>query len=417
MNDIATEAKMVTHTLNHDQTTQWSINQDNATWTLAANTKLSVYGPAVLIGSGFDGNTININGHINATGGEGVGIYDQGSIGTTINVGAKGEVNGVLGIYSNGINTIINNKGEIDANTNGIYLQGDAHVENNGKIEGLYAVTLGSSAPNATMATSLKTADFHNIVVNHDQGEISGASVGVALNGNLGTQELINDGFISGGDAAVYVTTMKAHIVNNGTIEGIVTLSDENDVIDTRLGVIDGEVRGRLGNDTYIVSKAPVSIVENMNGGYDTVKSDASHSLAANVEKLVLIGKGDIVGKGNAGDNFLQGNTGDNQLKGLAGADIMNGGKGSDFLTGGAGDDTFVFNKGDGKDTVTDFHHGTDGITLFNFTGAANFDDISSHMADHGKDLWITYGSDTLILKGVHEAQLDANDFNFPVVI
>lgn len=390
---------MATHTINHDQNTQWMIDQDNDTWTLAANTQLSVNGPAVAIGSGFDGNTININGQIRALGGESVGIYDQGGAGTTINIGAKGGIKSLFGVYSNGLQATINNKGDIDTNSNGILVRSDAHVENSGTIEGISAVTLGTPPAAGTMADIAKTDDFHNVLINHAKGEISGISIGVALSGSLATQELINDGLISGGDAAIYVTTVKARIVNNGTIDGIVTLSDYNDVIDTRHGIIDGEVRGRFGNDTYIVSKAPVNIVEGDSAGYDTVKSDSNHTLAANVEKLVLIGKGDTVGRGNTGDNFLQGNAGNNQLKGLAGADILNGGKGNDVLTGGADADTFVFNKGDGKDTITDFQHGTDGITLFNFSGADNFDNVSSHMADHGKDLWITYGTDTLILK------------------
>jgi hypothetical protein len=55
------EAHMATHTIDHDRTTQWKINQDNDTWTLDANAQLHVTGaPAVFIDSGFDNNTVNV---------------------------------------------------------------------------------------------------------------------------------------------------------------------------------------------------------------------------------------------------------------------------------------------------------------------------------------------------------------------
>jgi Ca2+-binding RTX toxin-like protein len=394
---------MATHTINSDRTTQWKINQDNDTWTLGTNAELFVKGmPAVLIDAGFDKNTININGDILNLGSEGGTVYYKGD-NTTINIGAKSEIKGMVGIQGEGSHATINNKGEIDATYAGIYSSKPAHVENSGEIDGMQAVILANDNP-------MPGEKFHNVLVNHKGGEILGDSVAVYFPGE-GQQELVNDGFIVGGEGAVMVSSGIAHVINRGRIDGLVQFSDGNDYLDTRTGTIKGEVRGDTGNDTYVVSKAHINIVENANAGYDTVKSDANHALGDNIEYLTLIGKADIDGRGNALDNTLRGNAGDNVLKGLGGADFLDGGKGVDFLTGGAGADVFEFHKGDGKDTITDFTHGTDGISLFNFTGDDNFTQIGNHMTDHGKDVWITYGSDTLVLKGIHEADLNAADF------
>jgi Ca2+-binding RTX toxin-like protein len=394
---------MATHTINSDRTTQWKINQDNDTWTLGTNAELFVRGAeAILVDTGFDNNTINIKGDILNLGGQAMGVHSKAD-NTTFNIGSSSEIRGLAGIYSEGSHATIDNKGEIDTASAGIYASQSAHVENSGKIDSITAVLLNDES-------GVPGAKYHNLLVNHKGGEILGASVAVTFTGE-GRQELVNDGLIIGGEGAVVVSAGTAHLINRGRIDGLVQFSDGNDYVDTRKGTINGEVRGQTGNDTYVVSKAHVDIVEGFGSGYDTVKSDANHKLGDNIEYLTLIGKADIDGRGNALDNTLRGNAGDNVLKGLGGADFLDGGKGVDFLTGGAGADVFEFHKGDGKDTITDFTHGTDGISLFNFTGDDNFTQIGNHMTDHGKDVWITYGSDTLVLKGVHEADLNAADF------
>ncbi|MBO3762529.1 protease, partial [Ciceribacter sp. L1K22] len=64
-----------------------------------------------------------------------------------------------------------------------------------------------------------------------------------------------------------------------------------------------------------------------------------SHTLAANVENLILSGAGNLNGNGNTLANALTGNAGNNILKGLAGNDTLRGEGGNDQLTGGAGAD------------------------------------------------------------------------------
>src|SRR5262249_52715447 len=66
-------------------------------------------------------------------------------------------------------------------------------------------------------------------------------------------------------------------------------------------------LNGGGGNDTYYVSTGD-SVVEAANGGTDTVYSDVTFILGANVENLTLTGTGAINGTGNNLANTLIGN-------------------------------------------------------------------------------------------------------------
>jgi Ca2+-binding RTX toxin-like protein len=57
---------------------------------------------------------------------------------------------------------------------------------------------------------------------------------------------------------------------------------------------------------------------------------------------------------GGGGFDFIDGGAGVDYLYGQDGNDILRGGAGIDFLYGGLGNDTYVFNPGDGADTVLD---------------------------------------------------------------
>lgn len=57
---------------------------------------------------------------------------------------------------------------------------------------------------------------------------------------------------------------------------------------------------------------------------------------------------------GEGGDDVLVGDAGQDILRGGDGDDILIGGTGADILIGGAGKDIYVFNRGDGTDTIFD---------------------------------------------------------------
>jgi len=68
----------------------------------------------------------------------------------------------------------------------------------------------------------------------------------------------------------------------------------------------------------------------------------------------------DVVASAEEGGDYLDGGAGDDELFGNGGDDILIGGPGNDLLNGGLGRDIYVFNKGDGKDTVVDTLFGID---------------------------------------------------------
>ena len=132
---------------------------------------------------------------------------------------------------------------------------------------------------------------------------------------------------------------------------------------------------GGVGNDVYVVNAKDtgVKIIEKSNEGVDKVVSSVDYTLGANVENLFLsddnghiyteymglapvtdaptpirtgLHWGDqINGTGNDLNNYISGNSRGN---------VITGGKGNDALAGGKGSDTFVFQRGDGQDTILD---------------------------------------------------------------
>ena len=128
---------------------------------------------------------------------------------------------------------------------------------------------------------------------------------------------------------------------------------------------------GGYGNDTYLVDTIRDVVREAAGQGIDIVRTTISHTLADNVEQLMLTGAGSVNGTGNGSANVLTGNAGANRLGGLGGDDVLNGGAGDDRLVGGAGldrlagghgADSFVFLSAadstvafDGRDVIRDF--------------------------------------------------------------
>ena len=100
---------------------------------------------------------------------------------------------------------------------------------------------------------------------------------------------------------------------------------------------------GGSGDDYYEIDDVGDVIVEQAGEGDDFVRSSVSWTLGDNVERLTLTGTANLNATGNALANGLWGNDGNN---------VLTGGTGNDYLSGGLGNDTYVFNKGDGQDTI-----------------------------------------------------------------
>lgn len=113
-----------------------------------------------------------------------------------------------------------------------------------------------------------------------------------------------------------------------------------NDWLDGKAG--GDTMTGGTGNDIYFVNDRKDTVIELTGEGIDTVLSDMTYSLGANVENLVLTGSAAINGTGNTLDNRITGNDAANTLNGDDGNDWLDGKGGADKLQGGYGDDTYV---------------------------------------------------------------------------
>ena len=87
-------------------------------------------------------------------------------------------------------------------------------------------------------------------------------------------------------------------------------------------------------------------------------RGDAAGDSYWSIEGLIGTGFHDQL-TGDIGANSLHGGGGDDVLSGLLGNDLLDGGEGNDILNGGWGNDTFVFGKGSGRDTISDWQDGS----------------------------------------------------------
>jgi Ca2+-binding RTX toxin-like protein len=180
--------------------------------------------------------------------------------------------------------------------------------------------------------------------------------------GNDGNNNIIaygaGDKTINGGGGDDYLIGA----IGNDTIDG----GAGNDIIDGGAGV--NQLIGGTGDDNYGVHNSADVIIENVDGGNDSVWSDAAnYTLSANVENMYLVGS--VNGTGNDSDNFILGY--------LAGDNIISGGKGNDTLAGGVGNDTYAINADTDfgiKNIVENPNEGSDTISFAGSSTAVNID-------------------------------------------
>jgi hypothetical protein len=100
------------------------------------------------------------------------------------------------------------------------------------------------------------------------------------------------------------------------------------------------------------------------------------------------------------GDDTIDAGAGEDTITGGAGDDTITGGAGADTLDGGDGDDTFVFNAGDGEDTINNFVVGdddfdidnTDGNLVEDGTGDGTVDIDTVNVIDTAADITVANG-------------------------
>ncbi|MEW6246292.1 MAG: calcium-binding protein [Nitrospirota bacterium] len=215
--------------------------------------------------------------------------------------------------------------------------------------------TLGANVENLTLTGSGATAGTGNVLDN----VLTGNSAANLLTGGAGNDtyvigaedtvvELVNEGIDTVQTDVSYtlgVNLERLILTGNAAIDGTGNLHDNVLVGNSAANVL----TGGLGNDTYVIG-AGDTVVENPGEGTDTVQTDLSYSLGANMENLTLTGSAAVDGTGNELDNVLTGNSG---------ANVLDGGLGADTLAGGAGDDTYIIDQA-GDTVIEAADEGTD---------------------------------------------------------
>ncbi|WP_181015777.1 calcium-binding protein [Citrobacter amalonaticus] len=152
----------------------------------------------------------------------------------------------------------------------------------------------------------------------------------------------------------------------------------------------------------------PLQVVEFADGTRWTVEdlvakalqaTDGADTLTGTSGNDVLYGlAGNDVLNGQAGNDTLYGGEGNDTLDGGAGDDILVGGTGNDILTGGTGNDTYLFNTGDGQDTLRGHYHSTPETNTLRFGKGITADQVTVKRSGNNNLLLTLAGSTDRIL-------------------
>jgi Ca2+-binding RTX toxin-like protein len=129
------------------------------------------------------------------------------------------------------------------------------------------------------------------------------------------------------------------------------------------------------------------SVTARTDGGNDTlIGSDGNDTITA--------GYGDTVIDGTSGNNILTGGAGDDTIDGGNGTDSIEGGLGTTQMYGGAGRETYVFNIGDGSDSIIE-NTATGGDDTLTFGAGIDPSDVTFTRVPSSNDLLIQFGTGT----------------------
>jgi Ca2+-binding RTX toxin-like protein len=449
---------MTTHIIK-SSSTGFDTTEADSTWILKDGNAVGSYGGTGIFDS-FDNSTLEINGDVVAFTSialDGFGAVLTGK-NSKIEIGETGRINsdaaavdllgdgtsldnagrltasGPYAVIANLGHHLITNEGVIESDYGQMIPNGatvsfvsggpalaSGALHNSGKIVGASGVALVNADATIVNQTAGKiVADGSAFVIHNNDGTLAlvknaGLVTGsMAVDGGDGNERIVNSGHLTG-DIATYGGADTLVIKSGGVVTGNVDLGTDADRLDLRHGDLShAKLTGGLDDDLYLVDSKNVPISEGIGGGTDTVRSSVGFHLGANFEFLVLTGGKDISGVGSADDNWLYGNKGDNHLSGRGGGDVLYGSLGNDLLTGGDGADFFVFAKGYGHDTITDFTAGADRINLHYVGGIGSLKDVLQHASQHGGDVDLDFGhGDVLTIEDTHLAKLTDADFLF----
>jgi hypothetical protein len=309
------------------------------------------------------------------------GIHSTGARATITNLSTLNG--GTVGVLSTGNHAKIGNYGDLGGNDVGVEIAGKhSSLVTTAAITGDTAIAISGSDAHVTIRNEISGGGKHSATI-----DITAA--GVTHIRNFGAVNSSLSGI------AVQAGNGSERIVNTGSLNGNVDLGGGNDVFSSLTGAVSGKVSGGSGNDTYIIG-IDLGILETKHGGTDTVESRYSYTLGANLENLVLLGKGTMEATGNNLANHIEGNAGNNQL------------------TGAGGNDVFVFAAGCRQDTIDDFTDHADRIDLSGYQGVDNFSDLRGRIHQEGDNVTIILdGGDLITVVHMRVSHLSDADFIF----
>jgi Ca2+-binding RTX toxin-like protein len=313
------------------------------------------------------------------------GISDISGTGNSLNNILTGNSGANVLSGGTGVDTMVGGLGNDTYIVDNI---GDVLTENAG--EGIDTVktdityTLGANLENLTLtgtATINGTGNELDNVITGNSGAnvLDGVTGADTMIGGLGDDtyivdnsgDVIIENYGEGYDTVIATVSyaMTAGGLNKLILTGSANLNGTgNQYAESLIGnggdnILDGGANadtmvGGLGNDTYIVDNIGDVLTENAGEGIDTVKTDITYTLGANLENLTLTGTAAVNGTGNGLDNVITGNSYNN---------VLNGCGGNDILKGGLGDDTYLFGVGSGNDTINSYEGADNGLDTLQF--------------------------------------------------
>lgn len=138
---------------------------------------------------------------------------------------------------------------------------------------------------------------------------------------------------------------------------------------------------GASGDDTIVGGAG----CDNLNGsdGNDTLDGGAGHDTL----------------DGGIGNDVLIGGSGNDILTGSDDDDLLDGGPGNDTLSGGVGNDTYLFNRGDGKDTVIEPGWGWGTMDILRLGSGIAPDDVNLRRVGYDLYIGVNDSSDEIKIK------------------
>ena len=209
----------------------------------------------------------------------------------------------------------------------------------------------------------------------------------LAINADLGNDDVVNIEDTGSDTLRITVGGTDTFVLDAAiTADPAFTLSAGNTVLDVNLaaaGIIEAEFNLNDGNDFFIATSVPDTLLLAINGGEG---DDTVEATSATGSVVVAGGQGNDVlstGSGNdtliggAGDDTLIGGTGDDIIDGEAGDDIIEGGGGTDNIEGGEDNDTLIGGTGD---DIIDGGAGDDTLICLLYTSPSPRDQRGARM-------------------------------------